>query len=174
MYRLSRLMSLFFFIMTAAVFSPTAAGSGSPKYFIGGVDRGDAMSVDINIEAGYLLMLSELFDANRCVDVSSALCFESGYMDFASPPPGSAEVWAAGGETFTAAGTCRARVGGEQITALRIVSEQHQGRFEFYYDATGNRLLGWRVDYTLINGRLAHDVWMLKGVRRCRSVEPTR
>jgi hypothetical protein len=160
-------------LLMAAVLSTSAAAAAERSYWryvLNGLDRGDGMSVAIDLDNGYLLITSDHFDANRCVDVPAALCFESGYMDFASPPPGGAETWAGGGETFTAAGTCRARLGSERITALRIVSEQHQGRFEFYYDATGNRLLGWRVDYTLIDGRPAHDVWMLKGVRRCRPV----
>jgi hypothetical protein len=164
-------------LLMAAVLSTSAAAAAERSYWryvLNGLDRGDGMSVAIDLDNGYLLITSDHFDANRCVDVPAALCFESGYMDFASPPSAGAETWSAGGETFVAAGTCRARVDGERITALRIVSEQRYGRFEFYYDAAENRLLGWRLDHVGLDGRPAHDVWMLKGVRRCRPVEPTR
>lgn len=161
-------------VALALATSSVAADSPARLYFVGGADRGDGMSVHLDPDAGVLRVTSDRFDAARCAGTSSGLCFESGYMDFAAPPAAGAETWAGGGETFVAAGTCRARVDGERITALRIVSEQRYGRFEFYYDAAGGRLLGWRLDHVGLDGRPAHDVWMLKGVRRCRSVEPTR
>jgi hypothetical protein len=159
--------------LAVAAATATCAAAADPAarlYFIRGMDRSDGMSVRIDPGAGTLRVTSDQFDARKCVDTTAALCFESGYMDFASPPAAGAETWVAGGETFVAAGTCRARLGSERITALRIVSEQRYGRFEFYYDATGNRLLGWRLDYAGLDGRPAHDVWMLEGVRRCRPV----
>lgn len=158
-----------------AVLLPSAAAAERSfwRYVLNGIDRSDGMSVGIDLDNSYLLITSDRFDANRCAQTAAGLCFESGYMDFASPPPGSAETWTTGGETFIATGTCRARVGGERVTALRIASGQRYGRFEFYYDATGDRLLGWRVDYTDQDGRPAHDLWMLEGVRRCRPVEPS-
>lgn len=155
-------------LAVALATSSAAADPAARLYFIRGTDRGDGMSVHLDPDAGVLRVTSDRFDARKCADTTSGLCFESGYMDFASPPAAGAETWSAGGETFVAAGTCRARVGGEQITALRIVSEQRYGRFEFYYDATGDRLLGWRLDHTGVDGRRAHDLWMLKGVPRCR------
>ncbi len=130
------------------------------------------MSVHIDLHAGTLRVNSDQFDATRCAEARSALCFESGYMDFASPPPDGADRWVAAGRSFAVAGACRARVGGAQVAAMRIVSEQRHGRFEFYYDPVGERLLGWRLDYTGIDGRPAHDLWMLKGVRRCRPIRP--
>jgi hypothetical protein len=170
MHRLSRLSLMVAVGFSLAPHIAMARSDGARLYFLGGVDRNDGMSVSIDLGAGTLRVTSDQFDARKCADATAALCFESGYMDFASPPPAGAETWSAGGETFVAAGTCRARLGSERITALRIVSEQRYGRFEFYYDAAGNRLLGWRLDYVGLDGRPAHDVWMLKGVRRCRSV----
>jgi hypothetical protein len=166
---LSRISTSLLLIAAVLPASAAAAERSYWRYVLNGLDRGDGMNVAIDLDNGYLLITSDHFDANRCVHVPAALCFESGYMDFASPPAVGAETWGAGGETFVAAGTCRARLGSERITALRIVSEQRYGRFEFYYDVTGDRLLGWRLDYAGLDGRPAHDVWMLKGVRRCRA-----
>ncbi len=157
-------------VAAAAATCVAAADPAARLYFIRGMDRGDGMSVSIDPGAGTLRVTSDQFDAKKCADTRAALCFESGYMDFASPPADSAGTWTAGGETFSAAGTCRARVGGERITAMRIVSEQRHGRFEFYYDRAGDRLLGWRLDHVGLDGRPAQDLWMLKGVRRCRAI----
>jgi hypothetical protein len=161
-------------MMIAALSPAEAAGLGSSLYFLNGVDRHDGMSTDIDLDAGHLRIISDRFDATSCATTSVSLCFETDYMKFSAPPSGSAETWRLGGSDFVAAGLCLARSRGTRIAVSRIVSNQRHGRFEFYFDSSKNQLLGWRSDYTDVDGRLVHDLWMRKGFSKCRPMKPAR
>lgn len=159
-----RCSGLFLLLIAAG---SAAAGGGSYRYYPGGVDRQDGMSVNIDLQLGSLLITSDQFDAMACADQGQGPCFASDYMRFAPPPAAGAAQWRAHEADFAIVGTCTAKLAGVRVQATRIVSEQNDLRFEFYFDPAGKRLLGWRVDYRDHENKPAHDVWMMRGVRRC-------
>jgi hypothetical protein len=163
----ARRFALFLLLITAG---SAAAGGGSHRYYPGGVDRQDGMSVNIDLQLGSLLITSDQFDATACADQGQGLCFASDYMRFVPPPAAGAAQWRAHEADFAIVGTCTAKLAGARVQATRIVSEQNDLRFEFYFDPAGKRLLGWRVDYRDENGKPSHDLWMTNGMRRCKPV----
>lgn len=157
---------------TPAFAGGPATAPASRLYFLDGVDRGDGMTTDLAPDAGFLRVTSDRFDAGACADSEAALCFQSDYMVFSTPRPAGAKSWKSDGHAFADAGQCAVKAGRSRIPVRRIMSDQHYGRFEFYYDAAGNRLLGWSLSYKDEDGHPARDVWMLKGYSGCRKPKP--
>ena len=172
MNRLSRCFVAGCLAWSLAACATTVVDPSLHRYFPGGVDRGDAMLAALDLENETLLIASDLLSVTRCSLDGAAICFASDYMHFASPP-GEAVSWSVGGWGFHATGDCPMRIAGERTTAMRIVSTQKYGRFAFYYDRVAGRLLGWRLDYADLDGKPAHDVWMLKGLRYARDADDT-
>lgn len=167
----SRLKRLAALIVGLALSPSVIAAGGSQLYFIRGLDRGDGMTVNINLQAGYLLITSDLFDAIPCAEAGGRLCFSSGYMSFAAPPEDGVAQWSELGYQFVATGACTVSIARTRVQATRIVSQQNNIRFEFYFDTAAQRLLGWRADHRDHENKPAHDLWMAKGLKRCKPLK---
>lgn len=134
-------------------------GPQTSVFYPDGVNRHDGMSAVIDFEGERLSVAGDMFELKRCPEIEPGYCFYSDYMSFSAPPKNERN-WTAADIRYSLGAATVKRIGEKVVCAETILSKQKTGTFEFYFNR-GIGLIGWRIEYTSIDGQATSEEYAL-------------